>query len=57
MTKIDSHHSYTDRKELQAALRSFLESLDLPLFFSVAFNKSLSIAKAQKLLNEFHYEI
>jgi len=57
MTKIDSQHSYTERKELQAALRSFLVNLDLPLFVTVTFNKSLSIAKAQKLLNEFHYEI
>lgn len=57
MTKIDSQHSYTERKELQVALRSFLVSLDLPLFVTLAFNKSLSIAKAQKLLNEFHYEI
>lgn len=57
MTKIDSQHSYTERKELQVALRSFLVNLDLPLFVTVTFNKSLSIAKAQKLLNEFHYEI
>lgn len=57
MTKIECQHSYTERKELQAALRSFLVSLDLPLFVTVTFNKSLSIAKAQKLLNEFHYEI
>jgi hypothetical protein len=57
MTKIDSQHSYTERKELQAALRSFLVNLDLPLFVTLAFNKSLSIAKAQKLLNELHYEI
>ncbi len=57
MTKIDNQHSSTNHKELQAALRSFLISLDLPLFVTVAFNKSLSIAKAQKLLNEFHYEI
>ncbi|MFN4895006.1 MAG: hypothetical protein ACK5HO_04415 [Pseudomonadota bacterium] len=57
MTKIDCQHSYTERKELQAALRSFLVNLDLPLFVTLAFNKSLSIAKAQKLLNEFHYQI
>ena len=57
MTKIECQHSYTECKELQAALRSFLVNLDLPLFVTLAFNKSLSVAKAQKLLNEFHYEI